>query len=235
MSHFPALGAAPKGRLPQIRAAYRILGRAHASVTGLFDAAALLEQSRRSSNQSPVGRKATVEQDVARSAIIFTSAGLDAAMKRLVNDCAKPLIAVQGSAARAQYELYLKSELAGPKVSASFHDAIKSMAATESLIAHYLSNKTKESMQGSGDLQKRVRNLLGIKKKLVPDAVLKALDPFFEARNKISHDMDLKDPTAASMSRVHRNRDEVAAQCAGAFDVAVKLIWGAADVIKREL
>lgn len=150
-------------------------------------------------------------------------------MKRLVNDVGRELVAVPGTGARREFEEYLKRELLKPKVSESFRGAILDPAVGDRLVANYLADRTKASFQGSKDLDARVRRALGIGNSHVTQADLKRLDDFFVARNKISHDMDLKDPKADSVAREHRTPEVVAGQCDEVFDVAVRLIIGAAE------
>jgi hypothetical protein len=223
----------PSGRVPQVRAAYRILGRAHASVAGLFAAVEILDEARRSANPPTKGRMSKVEVDVLRSAIVLTSAGLDASMKRLVNDVARALATKPGTGARMQYEEFLKEQLSRPEVTASFRDAVLSMDASDRLLKTYLAEKTRASFQGSSDLASRVRQALGIPKSEVPDQDLSALDDFFLARNKIAHEMDLKQSDTDSIARVHRRPDVVARQCTEVFKVGGALIRGAAFACKK--
>jgi hypothetical protein len=81
-------------------------------------------------------------------------------------------------------------------------------------------------------LKTRVRSTLGISDKKVADAAVDPLDPFFSARNKIAHEMDLEDPSSSSIKRVHSNPSRVANQSSEAFSVAVALINGGASVCK---
>lgn len=230
IGHAPA---GPSGRAPHVRPAQRILERAHVSVAGLFSAVEVLETTRRDSNLSAKGRRSQVEVEIVRSAIVLTSAGLDAAMKRLVNDVGRVLITATGTGARQKYEEYLKGELAKPKAEEPFRQAILSSDVSTKLMSVYLSSRTKASFQGSGDLKLRVRQTLGMPKEAVPDTDLAALDDFFVARNKISHDMDLERPGSDSIARVHRNPDVVAAQCRAVFEVAGAFIRGAAVATQK--
>lgn len=179
------------------------------------------------------GRRSKVEIDVIRSAIVLSSAGLDASMKRLVNDVGRVLAVRAGTGARREFEEHLKRELAKPSVAPSFRQAILDLQVSDRLLALYLSERTKASFQGSEDLRVRVRQTLGVSKSDVPDADLKALNDFFVARNKIAHDMDLKDPASNSIAREHRIPERVAGQCAEVFRVAVQLINGAALASKK--
>ncbi|NKR69761.1 hypothetical protein GS536_17230 [Rhodococcus hoagii] len=170
-----------------------------------------------------------VEVDVLRSAIVLSSAGLDAAMKRLVNDVGRVLAAQEGTGARRQFEEYLKMQMTEPRPSDGFRSAVLSIDVADRLLSVYLADKTKASFQGSSDLKKRVRQTLGISNSAVPDASLTALDEFFRARNKIAHEMDLNAPDTESIARVHRKSDTVAEQCTQVFEVGAALIRGAAE------
>lgn len=64
------------------------------------------------------------ETDITRSAIVFASAGLDASMKRLVNDVGSVLAARPGTGAGKQFEEHLKCEISKTAVSDSFRRAI---------------------------------------------------------------------------------------------------------------
>lgn len=220
-------------RQPRVRPAYRILNSAHNSVVELFDAVDALDSVRRQANGSTRGRKSKSEIDILRSAIVLTSAGLDASMMRLVNDVGRDLAMQRGSGAHREYEEHLKREMKKPSVSESFRQAVLGIDPGKQLVAFYLAEKTRASFQGSKDLKVRVRQALGISKTEVPDSDLEGLDVFFVARNKIVHDMDLQDPSADSIAREHRDTKAVARLCEDVFSVAVRLIRGAAEACKK--
>lgn len=173
-----------------------------------------------------------LEVDVVRSAIVFTSAGLDATMKRLVNDVGRALVPISGTGARHQYQEYLKQSLAAPTIDVRLRDAVIDVDPNSRLLDVYLSERTRASFQGSTDLKTRVRSVLGIARSKVPDGHLENLDEFFVARNAISHDMDLKNPATDSTARHHRDVEVVIRQCDQVFAVAALLIGGAADAYK---
>lgn len=220
-------------RQPLVRPAYRILTSAHVSVVELFDAVDALDTARRRANGSPKGRKSKSEIDILRSAIVLTSAGLDASMKRLVTDVGRHLIMQDGTGARHEYELQLKREMEKRKVSDPLRQAVLAVDPVDELLTFYLSEKTKASFQGSGDLKKRVRHTLGISSSVVSDSVLEGLNSFFQSRNKIVHSMDLQDPSSDSLAREHRDFNVVVTQCNMVFEVAVDLILGAVEACKK--
>jgi hypothetical protein len=170
--------------------------------------------------------------DVLRSAIIFTGAGLDATMKRLVNDAGRALILAKAPGARASFEVFLKDEMAKPNLSDGMRKAVLADSPDRALLSHFLATRTKASFQGSSDLKSRVRQTLGIPKRLVQDAQIDGLDDFFVARNKIVHEMYLEDSTGTSVARVKRVPARVATECASVFDVAGALIRGAASICR---
>ena len=216
-----------------VRPTYRILTSAHDSVVDLFDAVDALDAARRKANSSPKGRKSKSEIDILRSAIVLTSAGLDASMKRLVKDVGRYLIGRDGTGTRHEYEEHLKREMAKRRGSEPFHQAVWAVDPAEKLLVFYLAEKTKASFQGSRDLKIRVRHTLGMSKSVVPDSVLENLDSFFDARNEIVHDMDLRNPSTDSVARKHCDVEMVAEQCNLVFDVAVSLILGAVEACKK--
>lgn len=223
----------PKGRVPEVRNAYRFLRGAHKTVADLFTVLEAESEIRRSGNSDMRGRMATWEVDLLRSAIVFTSSGLDASMTRLVFDIGRYLVPRPGTGARAQYERFVRDALAGTNpVDQGLRDAIISPDPAAALLDYYLRARTKASFQGSGDLGSRVRNCLGIPKTRVPDSSLAALDPFFKARNRIVHDMDYEAPDSPKrLARIHRSREAAGAMCNSTFEVAADLMHAAADVV----
>jgi hypothetical protein len=172
------------------------------------------------------------EIDILRSAIVLTSSGLDASMKRLVHDVGRFLIGNLKTGARAQYEQYLKRALSEPSTPSGLRNAVVSSDPGSALLDYYLSDRTKASFQGSDDLKSRVRSVLGIGQSQLPNSALEALDPFFTARNQIVHDMDYRDPRGTSTARIHRGIDDVTEMCTGAFDTAMLIIASTAAVLR---
>jgi hypothetical protein len=132
-----------KGKCPEVRAAYRILGAGHKSVVGLAGALDDLEAARRGANSESRGRAAARETDLLRSMIVFTSSALDASMQRLVNDVGRAMLRHAGSAAREQYKSHLSQML--PK--SSFDEELKQPVIkeepTDALLDFYFRQKTK--------------------------------------------------------------------------------------------
>lgn len=229
-----ALPALPYGTSATVKNAHRFLKGAHSSVNAMFGAAERLAIARRAANGDTRGRMAHPEVDLLRSAIVFTSSGLGASMKRLVTDAGRYLITRPQSRARDAYERQLKQWLSGDGPDEELRTAIASSDPTTELLRYYLAMKTKSSFQGSGDLRARVKNTLGLSNESVPDESLQGLDRFFVARNSIVHSMDYREvETSTGRARVHRAREEVTVMCGGVFLVAHRIILATARVVSR--
>lgn len=227
-----ALREGPKGRVPEVRNAYRYLRGAHESAVRLFLLLNDAVLTRRASNSENRGRMATEEVDLLRSVIVFTSSGLDASMSKLINDAGRYLLKVPSSGARGQYRSFLQQQMASAKIDSDLKNAVTSPNPTRQLMSYYLSVKSRASFQGSGDLRTRVRDCLGIPSTRVTDEQLQQLDGFFQARNSIVHDMDYENVERSdTRRRHHRTSVEVSHLCNGAFRVGSELIHGAAEVI----
>ena len=228
---FPPLRDAPKGRVPEIRNAYRYLRGAHASVSGLFDVVHTLAEARTADGDGR-GRVPGEEVDLLRAAIVFTSSGLDASMKRLVNDAGRALIPIPGTGARREYELFLTRKLQEPGCEQRLMSALIDVDPAGALVKYYLSERSRASFQGSGDLEKRVRNCLGVAGSRVTSESLKDLDEFFSVRNSIVHSMDYVDvESSTKYKRSNRSVNDTATLCKKTFAVAADLIHAVADVV----
>lgn len=214
----------PKTIAPSVRQARRLLDGSHRSVDDILAASQELEKSRRASNDSAKGRRKQREVDLLRAALVFSSAGIDACMTRLVNDSGRVLIRSPKTGAHQQYREFLKQAIPANSVDAGLRDRLLDMDIEESVLTYYLSQKTKASFQGSGDLQKRVVLVLGLPKATLVQATIDGLDEFFKARNEIVHEMDFADSTGRSTARQPRGAIEVQEQCYSALNSAAELI-----------
>lgn len=207
-----ALPPGPSGRAPLVRGALKYLAATHETVTGILDSFGMVRAKAAESKTSAAGRLSRDQVDLLRAAIVFTSSGLDAVCHRLVRDAAPSLIE-RARGAKAQFDDYLKDQLDQPRAPEGLLDAITAADPRAALIERYVAAKTSASFQGSSDLRRRVRELLGIPKPALPDARLTALDPFFKARNQIVHRLDYQDPAGQRIARHHRAPADVVVQC----------------------
>lgn len=225
-----ALPAAPKGRAPQIRRAWRYLEATHQSVGGLVDSFNLVHEKAVNSRANAGGRLGRDEVDLLRAALVFTSSGLDATCQTLIAECIPELVEKSGSNAERKFESFLDEQIAAP--SAPFRAAIRASQPRAELVRLYVEAKTKSSYQGSNDVKDRVRDLLGIPNAKVPAARIAALDPFFAARNQIVHQLDYVDPGSASTKRFHRAPGAVVAECDTVLNLVADVIDAAVNVLR---
>lgn len=97
----------------------------------------------------------------------------------------------------------------------------------EKLLGFCLAEKTKASFKRGTDLIGRVKKVLGVSNYAVPDRVPKQFDPFFEARNKIVHEMDLNDTKIIRLRGCIVN--PIRSQSNAVFDAVVFLIRGVVE------
>lgn len=215
----------PQGvRAPSVRQARRLLDGSYRSVDDILVAAQELETIRRTGNGSTRGRRAQREVDLLRAALVFSSAGIDASMTRLVNDAGRALIRVSETGAHAQYREFLKQAIPAKSVDSGLRDVLLDMEIEETVLNYYLSQKTKASFQGSGDLKTRVVTVLGLPASTLNQSVVKELDEFFIARNEVVHQMDFTERSGRSIARQSRDLNEVMKQCNSALGVAAELV-----------
>jgi hypothetical protein len=172
------------------------------------------------------------ELDVLRAAIVFTSSGLDASMKRLVRDVGTHLVSKKGTAARGRYEAFLRDEIKDATNPGRIHAAMLHADPSSELVSYYIEIQVKASFQGSADLKRRVRDALGIGSGRIADSRLEQLDGFFVARNAIVHELDYTSPNTNQIGRRHRNPNEVAGICSEVFEVSAELVTVAAERLK---
>jgi hypothetical protein len=177
--------------VPATAQAEAILKYAHETAAALLSAFGTIRSKRRVKAGAPTDE----EQDLLRAMLLFAAAGLDSMLKQLVRDCL-PYIALHDQAARAEFEAFVvrhlrgeaEEELAGasPKVLARLLTRDSPQAA---LIDGYVESLTAGSLQSTEQLYKVVK-ALGVPPS---DAGLdaKRMRPIVEARNQITHEMDI--------------------------------------------
>lgn len=217
------------GQHPEVRRAHRYLSATHASVSGLLDAFTFVREQAATERGTAAGRLRSDEVNLLRAALVFTSSGLDATCHALIHDCAPRLIRRGGTTARVKFELFLDEQVQA--ASAEFKAAIKDPDPRSLLIDLYVREKTRASYQGTGDLTKRVRDVLGIPNSRISKSRIDALSGFFIARNSIVHAMDYSDPATTSTRRIHRSPGEVVTECDVVLELLSDLIQEAANQV----
>lgn len=218
---------------PEVRPARRLLDGSYKSVDELLLAVKELDRHRRAQNEHSKGRKSERERDLLRAAIVFTSAGIDASMTRLVKEAGKSLILAKEEGAYGQYREFLKQEIPPNSIPRGLRDILIDERLEESVVDYYLTEKTRASFQGSSDLDKRVRALLGLPKSVLDGDTKQELDSFFTGRNRIVHAMDYKDEDGNRTGRNHHDETEVQHQCFTVLNLAAILINETVQLLRK--
>lgn len=168
-----------------------ILVTAHESAVALLKAFNLARDER----GRPRGMTTDEEQDLLRAMLVYAAAGLDGMVKQLIRD-ALPLVLGRDERAQEALEKFIVRQIrpetgdADRTVGAKFLARVLSRPSPQrSAIDEYIRHLTGGSLQSSASLYEVV-GALG----LWPDDVgvdRRLLDPIFEARNKIIHELDI--------------------------------------------
>lgn len=206
-----ALGSRPRSCPPQAQGAWNYLVGAHASVSGLFDTLHVL-RLKSAEESDPRGRLSHDQTDQLRAALVFSSSGLDACLRRLLRD-ALPVLVDDNDDAEGKFKAFVNEQLNGTKAPKHIRSALIDRDPRSRLIEFYIDALTGSSLQQVSDLRK-VRDALGIAPADIPDAAIGKLGPFFAARNEVAHELDLVDPSGkGTTTRRGRKMADVRDQC----------------------
>lgn len=224
----PPLPAKP-ARCEEIKVAWRYLAGAHKSVSALFDALHVLRmQEQQTKNKKAQGRLSQDQQDLLRAALVFTSSGLDACLRRLLPDALPAL--VDGNKLAEKKFKQITSQKLDEKVPKELREAILNRD-TRQMIDLYAADLAHSSLQGTSELTS-IRDALGIPHTQLADNRIGKLASFFAARNEIVHELDFIESTGRGIpTRRVREQAAVRDQCSEVFQlVADLLITTAADL-----
>ncbi|WP_437097305.1 hypothetical protein [Streptomyces sp. enrichment culture] len=218
----------PHGCPTEVQRSWERLKATHKSVSGLF---ATLNELRAGQNELR-GAISETHRDQARAAIVFTAAGIDACLRTLLRDSLPTLLSTAGDAHGAFVAHFMANRLNGDMTKAT-KAAIVDIDPRSALIDLYVQDLTGSSIQGGADLI-RCRNALGLKQEsALDDQVLKAHQPFFNARHEVVHELDLIDPSGrGTRRRRHRDLSAVSAQYDGALQLLHAFIAPTARAVK---
>lgn len=171
--------------------AARILATAHESAMALLKAFNLARDER----GRPRGMSTDEEQDLLRAMLVLAAAGLDGMVKQLIRE-ALPSVLDRDERAQEALEKFIARQIraevpdADRSIGAKFLARVLSRPSPQrSAIDEYVRHLTGGSLQSSASLYEVV-GALG----LWPDEVgvdRKVLDPIFDVRNKIIHELDI--------------------------------------------
>lgn len=220
------LGRKPHGCPEEVQRSWARYVATHKSVTGLFNT--LNELRRQGDPRGPISED---QRDLARAAIVFTAAGLDACLRSLLRDALSTLLSTDGAAHGAFVKHFYEQRLGG-NLSNATKRAIVALDPRAALMDIYVQDLTGSSIQSWKELGS-VRNALGIAHDRLDDDTLKTHQPFFNARHEVVHELDLMDPSGkGSRGRRHRDLAEVGKQCNGALRLLEDFISPTAKSIK---
>ncbi|MGM5066606.1 hypothetical protein EU244_017325 [Rhodococcus qingshengii] len=200
---FPGLDPTEVGLESPLHPAQRFLAGAYDSVAAMFE---ITYPALRSQRDTSRGRLTHAEQDIFRAAVVFAGAGIDTVMKEAVRGSVRLRID-HSDDARAKYLEFAVGYLQkGSDLNVkSLASLLISERPDEALKNAYVEKLTGSSLQ-SVDQVITTLSALGLtdQKSLYLEA--KKLKPLFQARNQISHELDMT--SAAIRGQGQRTRHE---------------------------
>lgn len=186
-------GLSPAEFARETETAQRFLASAYDSVGALLETLETIRKARKAEQGDIRGRLPENEADLLRAAIVFTGAGLDAALKQLIRDSLPPLLD-DNAQAHDKFEAFAAErlgvgEIADTKVIARY---LTSADPRARLIEDYIYALTGSSLQSAEEVQ-RVAGALGIDQRDLRKRI-DGLRRLFVARNEVSHELDLQRP-----------------------------------------
>lgn len=219
---------AVRSRRPEFAGAYGRLRGAHEAVQGLLDNLEYLRETKRLGGVK-LARLKHPESDLLRAAILFAGAGIDAVLKALIEDCLHKIL-LANKAARTKRGAFI-SNLVKDEAGNAIR-VLNSLDIEKALHRCYVETMTQRSLQGEKAL-KDVRDALGIEPTgRFSDQELESFRDFFEARNEIAHELDLKDPRGrGDSSRKDRAMSTTMKQCNGALQLSAAFIRATEELL----
>jgi hypothetical protein len=184
------------------------LRSAHESASFVFGAMCQLRNQRRQGGERR-GTTSDQDQDLLRAMLVFACAGLDAAMKALIQD-ALPRLADAHPPVQKRLDDFAAKYLAeGGNVSSKALAKVLAHAGSprQAVVEAFVAELTGGSLQSAEELL-RVCDALGIKDSALESQILNLKDAFV-ARNQIVHELDLGHDQGARRRRPRRINEMV--------------------------
>ncbi len=178
------------------------------------------------------GHLSESEVDILRAVIVFAGAGLDAALKKLIQDTVRD-IAVRNPLARKKFLDFLDRHMAGTDTPVNrrllAEVLIDGRGTQAALLDRYERDLTGDSLQSSEQVSV-VCGALAIEDRTVRERLKSGalLDQMFKARNDIVHELDLTDT-----GRKPRNLKDVRAFAVEALEVTQEIINAVGRVLSQ--
>lgn len=177
--------------VPQTAKSRSILQYAHDSAEALLVAFESVRKARSAGRGIPTDE----EQDLLRSMLVMSAAGLDASLKQLIRDCL-PDLARKHESVADELEKYVQRQLRGDQddsTAALGNAFLAKLLVAESLrgalLERYILSLTGTSLQSAQELAKACA-ALGVEPSAVGIKVAN-LKTIFDARNRIIHELDI--------------------------------------------
>lgn len=218
-----ALKDLPERRVhPKLQIAAQHLLVAHTTLQGIFASLHVLRLARAAEAADHRGRMTGSEVDLLRSAIVLGGAGLDAVLRRVARDGLPMLLATDSTypVAGRYFRAHVSEQIRNKAPSTSWTQAVLDQDPRQAMIRLYIEEKTSGSFQNEKQM-KALRDALGIAPFEVTDEQIANIGPFLLARNRVAHDLDLKDPDDASWGNRYSHQSRtIITQCNAAIDLA---------------
>lgn len=228
----PLAAISPSGTGPGVDTAQRFLAGAYDSVNALLQTLETLREIRKREQGDIRGRMPENEADLLRAAVVFTGAGMDATLKRLIRDTLPALLEISEQA-HQKFESFAEDrlgtgEIADTRVIARY---LTSPNPRERLIEDYIYALTGSSLQSAEEVQ-NVAGALGIDDSEVRKRIA-SLRSLFVTRNEISHELDLQRPERqGDRSRRTRSMPGTIKMCSEGFEVAQQIINAVCNLLQ---
>lgn len=208
----------------------RRLRASHASVQGLLDNLTDLRAAKQLQGLK-LARLGHAQSDLLRAAIVFSGAGVDAVLKQLVRDTLPKLLRVHPPT-RERWTRFL-SDLS--KQERNVFAVLKNRSVDDALLTAYIESLTTRSLQGHDEL-KNVRDALGLDEVQFSNERLEGFREFFDARNMIAHELDLKPSRGqGDAQRRDRNMKPSLELCDSVFLLLVDYVRATEDLMTPKL
>lgn len=209
-----------------------ILEHAQASHDAFKKAVEILKKERGGKR----GMTTDEEQDILRASVVFAAAGLDAVAKQLIRD-AVPALLDSDPKVLDGLETFVSRRIRGEDEEGEGFTRARFLArlltaksSREQVIEEYVRELTGSSLQSAEELYKTASALGLDAAKMNIDR--KTLQPIFECRNKIIHELDI-DLSGTRRKRNIRSEDQMIEYATTLLDVAARLINGVEERLRQ--
>ncbi|MBE0417824.1 MAG: hypothetical protein IBX63_08655 [Coriobacteriia bacterium] len=222
-------GLEPAITCAQTETAQRFLASAFDSVAAMFDNLEALRRLRKSQGRNIQGRLPGNEEDLLRAAVLFSGAGMDSALKRLIEDSLPSLLDVSPDA-HEKLEAFLATRIKTDAAPTSLARYLVSPVPRQAVILDYIASLTGESLQSVEQVDK-VAGALGLNDRKLRQEIT-GLRPLFVARNQISHELDLqRTQKQGDRSRLSRKLGATKSLAHTGLNTTQKIINGVATTL----